>query len=112
MLWLPEAQRELGRLPQQEQVAMMNATRKLEVVGPALGHPHTSDVRGADRIRELRPRAGRSAWRGLYRRVGPDALVIAAIAPEAQVDKRRFDRQVAAAATRLDDIELDDVEVD
>jgi hypothetical protein len=39
-------------------------------------------------------------------------LVIAAIAPEAQVDKRRFDRQVAAAATRLDDIELDDVEVD
>jgi hypothetical protein len=86
---------------------MMNAVRKLEVVGPSLGHPHSSDVRGADRVRELRPRAGRSPWRGLYRRIGPDAFVIAAITPEAQVDQRRFDRQVAVAATRLDDAEED-----
>jgi hypothetical protein len=61
VLWLPEAQRELGRLPQQEQVAMMNATRKLEVVGPALGHPHTSDVRGAD------PSASYALGRGAVR---------------------------------------------
>ena len=86
----------------------MNAVRKLEVVGPALGYPHTSDVRGAERIRELRPRAGRSPWRGLYRRVGPDALVIAAIAPEAQVDQRRS-AAGRGCRRRLDDIELDEI---
>ncbi len=43
---------------------------KLGAYGPLLGYPHTSAVRGAEGLRELRPRAGRSAWRALYRQVG------------------------------------------
>ena len=69
---------------------MIRAVEKLEAFGPQLGHPHTSAVRGAPRLRELRPRAGRSPWRALYRRVG-DVFVIAA---------RR-------AGSRLDEVEED-----
>jgi hypothetical protein len=54
-------------------------------------------------IRELRPRAGRSPWRALYRRV-TDGLVVLAIGPEAQHDKRGFDRAVRLAEERLREI--------
>jgi len=84
---------------------MANAVRKLEAMGPRLGYLHSSDVRDAERLRELRPRGGRSPWRGLYRRVGSDAFVIAAIAPEAQVDRRRFAGAVTTASARLSKVE-------
>jgi len=85
---------------------MANAIDKLRALGRALPYPHSSDVHGADRLRELRPRAGRSPWRALHRRVG-DAMVIAAIAPEAQVDPRGFDRAADAAERRLSQLEED-----
>jgi hypothetical protein len=61
-----------------ERAAVLNAAQKLEALGPDLGYPHSSAVRDADRIRELRPRAGRSPWRGFYRRLG-NVFVLAAI---------------------------------
>jgi hypothetical protein len=85
---------------------MLNAVEKLTAFGPALPFPHSSAIQGAERLRELRPRAGRSPWRGFYRRLG-DVLVIAAIGPEAEVDKRGFDRAVTAASTRLAELEED-----
>ena len=102
----PEARKEERELPAREKLAMANAIDKLRALGPALPYPHSSDVRGADRLRELRPRAGRSPWRALYRRVG-DVMVIAAIAPEAQVDPRGFDRAADAAERRLSQLEED-----
>jgi phage-related protein len=105
VLWLAEARKELARLPPSERVAMMNAVLKLEAVGPRLMYPHSSDVRGSTGLRELRPRAGRSPWRGLYQRVGPEVFVVAAIAPEAQVDHRGFAHATAAATTRLSELE-------
>jgi hypothetical protein len=84
---------------------MYNATAKLEAVGPVLGHPHTSAVQGSPSLRELRPRAGRSPWRALYRQVG-DYLVIAAIAPEARKNPQGFNRACAAAVERLDKLEV------
>jgi hypothetical protein len=86
---------------------MMNAVLKLEALGPALGHPLCSDVRGAERLRELRPRSGRSPWRALYRRLATDTFVLAAIGPEAQVDHRRFERAVRMATARLSTVEED-----
>lgn len=84
---------------------MERAVEKLTVFGPYLTYPHQSAVRGAGTgLRELRPRAGRSPWRALYRRIG-DVFVIAAIAPEAQADRRGFDRAAAAAEARLHDTE-------
>jgi len=71
--------------------------------GPAAG-PHTSAVQGAPSLRELRPRAGRSPWRGLYWPVG-DRFVIAAVGPEAQHDPRGFTRACKAAAKRLSELE-------
>ena len=96
----PDAKAEEDDLPPLEQIAMTNVVMKLGALGPILPFPHQSAVRGSN-LRELRPRGGRSAWRALYRRVG-DAFVIGAIGPEAQSDKRGFDRAVALAGRRLD----------
>jgi hypothetical protein len=65
---------------------------------------HTSAVQGASQLRELRPRAGRSPWRGLYHPVG-NRFVIAAIAPEAQHYPKGFMRACGAAAKRLSELE-------
>lgn len=78
---------------------MQNAIEKLKVLGDLLRFPHQSKVQGTD-LRELRPRAGRSPWRALYRRVGA-VIVVAAIAPEAQVDPQGFRRAIRAAEERL-----------
>lgn len=75
---------------------MDHAFEKLEALGIRLPFPHQSDVRGAEGIRELRPRGGRSRWRAFYRRIG-DAMVIGAVGPEAEVDRRGFRRAVRLA---------------
>ncbi len=97
---LVEAQAELRALPAAEQAALGRAADKLALLGEALGYPHTSAIKGqAEPLRELRPRAGRSAWRAFYRRVG-SCLVIAAIGSEAQADRRGFERAVRIALER------------
>jgi hypothetical protein len=58
-------------------------------------------------IRELRPRAGRSPWRPIYRRVSPWRFVILAVAPEAQIDSRGYDVAVVRAAERFGELEVD-----
>ncbi len=82
---------------------MLNAAQKLEAAGPRLGHPHSSSVKGGagSGFRELRPRAGRSRWRPIYRRVTPDTFVVFAVAPEADIDRRGFDAAIARAAERF-----------
>lgn len=68
--WDADAQEELRRLPSAERRAVMTAVAKLEAFGDQLGAPHSSQVKGSHAgIRELRPRAGRSPWRVLYRRL-------------------------------------------
>src|SRR5712691_3633743 len=74
--WDQGALAELRGLPVAERGAVMNAIAKLEAFGDQLGSPHTSQVKGSrSGIRELRPRAGRSAWRALYRRVAGRLVV-------------------------------------
>lgn len=100
----PEADTELNKVPAKERVAIMNALDKLRVVGPALGYPHTSQVRSAHHLREIRPRQGRSPWRAFYRQID-QYLVVGAVGPEADVDPKGFRRAVRAAEQRLDDVE-------
>lgn len=100
----PAAAEEFQALPVGERRAMQAAVEKLEAYGDLLGFPHTSNIRGADRLRELRPRAGRSPWRVFYRRIG-DTLVIAGVGPEAKVDPRGFRAAVQHAEGRLAEIE-------
>jgi hypothetical protein len=106
VVYLPSAERERDGLPPGERNALYNAVLKLQAIGPALGYPHTSGIQGGafSELRELRPRAGRSPWRGLYRMVG-GRFVIAAIAPEAQHDPKGFRRACEAAAKRLSELE-------
>ncbi len=108
MRFHPKAITELNNLPTAERAAMMRAVEKLESLGDRLPFPHQSGVKGQRGLRELRPRGGRSPWRAFYRRSG-NALVVAAIGPEAAVDKHGFNRTVQAAATRLDSIESREV---
>jgi hypothetical protein len=104
--YLPEAEQERAALPKGERAALINADAKLAAYGPRLGYPHTSAVRGAEGLRELRPRAGRSAWRALYRQIG-DVFVVAAVGPEAQSDPRGFGRAVRLAKERLATVKED-----
>lgn len=100
----PDAVVELTSQPTREQTAIRNAMQKLEALGPQLPFPHSSAVQDADRLRELRPRAGNSPCRAFYRQIG-DSFVVAAIGPEAQVKPRDFTRAVRAAEDRLNKLE-------
>jgi hypothetical protein len=104
VVYLHEAEVERAELPKVEIAAMIHADAKLRALGPALGYPHTSAVRGEPGLRELRPRGGRSPWRAFYRQVGA-GFVVAAVGPEAQVDPRGLRRACQAAAQRFAQIE-------
>lgn len=103
--YLPAAIEELKVLPVNERKAMIKAFEKLADFSDRLPYPHSSLVQGT-RLRELRPRAGRSPWRALYQRVG-DRMVVAAICPEAQQDPRRFRVGTLTAINRLDQYRKD-----
>ncbi|WP_406060635.1 type II toxin-antitoxin system RelE/ParE family toxin [Micromonospora sp. NBC_00860] len=97
---------ELQAISAIEQAAIGHAVEKLESLGPNLGYPHSSKIRTADNLRELRPRGGRSRWRVFYTQVG-EAFVVGAIGPEASVSQRHFARAVAAAERRIKDVEAE-----
>ncbi len=86
-----------------ERAAIRQAIAVLEAHAGDIGHPWSSAVRGPDGtgLRELRPRAGRSRWRLIYRR-DDQVIVLLALAPEAGRDRRGFARAVRAAAARGD----------
>lgn len=100
----PEAEREFATMPAPEKVAMQSAVEKLKALGDRLPFPHSSKVRGGEKLRELRPRAGRSPWRAFYRRI-ENAMVIGAIGPEAESNRHGFARSVSSAEQRLDEVE-------
>jgi hypothetical protein len=104
VVYLPEAEAERDELPGKDRMAMYNAVKKLEALGPDLPFPHSSQVKGSPRLRELRPRGGHCAWRALYRRAG-DRLVIAAIAPDGAKDRAAFSRGCDRAQDRLAKLE-------
>ncbi len=107
VVYHPSAEAERNDIPPKERVAIAHAVEKLEILGLQLRYPHQSAVQGGEGLRELRPRGGKSPWRPLYSRVG-DVFVILAVGPEAQVDRRRFNKAVAAAQTRLREIEVEE----
>lgn len=107
--WHPDAAAERdASWPPEERVAIEHAVQKLQAVGPLLRHPHSSAVQGppGKGLRELRPRAGRSRWRPIYRRVTPDTFVIFAVGPEAEIDSGGFDGAVGRAAKRFAELDL------
>ena len=58
--------------------------------------PHPSAVKDAERLRELRPRTGRSPWRAFYRQIGEIIFVVGAVGPEATVKPHDFAQAVRA----------------
>lgn len=96
----PSAQAELDALVPSDRAVVLHAVEKLIALGPLLPFPHQSHVEGGHGVRELRPRRGRSRWRAFYGQVEA-TFVIAAIGPEAGVDRRGFERAVEAATDRL-----------
>ena len=108
VLWHPAADTERAAVSDAaERTAIQHAREKLEVLGPRLGSPHSSAISGEDGsgLRELRPRAGRSRWRPIYRQINPGTFVILAIAPEALIDNRGFDQKVRNARRRLEELD-------
>ncbi len=81
----------------QERKATFTAVDKLVALGPKLQPPHTKSLKGEPGLYELRPRAGKSQVRAIYRRTGDDYVILAvAIA----ADKADFDAAVAKARAR------------
>lgn len=108
MLWHPAADAERSAIPDaSERAAIQHAREKLEAIGPRLGAPHSSAIKGGKQasMRELRPRAGRSRWRPIYRQIQPGTFVILAVAPEATIDRRGFEEAVRRASRRFDELE-------
>jgi hypothetical protein len=108
--WHPDAATERdASWPPGEKVAIANAGEKLAAAGPKLRFPHSSAVQGSpgQGFRELRPRAGRSRWRPIYRQVAPQTFVVFSVGPEAGIDKHGYDEAVARAVGRSNDLELD-----
>lgn len=103
VLFHPAAAAERAGLEIRERVAVDNAVEKLRAIGIALGNPHSSKIRGAANLRELRPRAGRSRTRVFYARVR-DSFVIVAIGPEANADPRGFKQAIVVAEARLGEV--------
>ena len=102
--YLAAAAGEREALVPKEKAALINAEAKLAALGPRLPYPHSSAVHGADRLRELRPRGGRSPWRALYRQIGGE-FIVAAVGPEAQADARGFAAACRKAEARSAEIE-------
>ncbi|HEY5272804.1 MAG TPA: hypothetical protein VIJ34_06170, partial [Acidimicrobiales bacterium] len=78
---LPEVEEEPARPPRPEEVAIRTVMLKLEALGSRLPYPHQSLVRGAQDLRELRPRSGRSPWRAFYRRVDTEEFLVGSVGP-------------------------------
>lgn len=102
----PEAKAEYGALNAREAVAIDNAVEKLRALGPTLGYPHSSDVKNAAKLRELRPRGGRSPVRAFYRQFG-DTFVIGAYGPEAESNPKGFKKACKDAVERLEQIKTE-----
>jgi hypothetical protein len=103
--WLPEARG--GACPAANAGTGRPAERgvlKLEALVPRWGIriPVTCP---APQGCESYARAAAAVPGALYRRVGGDVFVLAAIAPEAEVDRRRFDKAVQVATSRLSGME-------
>jgi hypothetical protein len=104
VLFLDDAAGERKALPARDRAAVDHAVEKLQALGLSLGPPHCSAVKEWEDLRELRPQAGKSPWRPLYRLVG-EAFVIAAIGPEARKDGRGFNKACQDAIERLAELE-------
>jgi hypothetical protein len=80
----------------------------LRELGPKLIKPHSDQVHGTNKLRELRPGGGKALIRPLYAQVDQTHFVIFAVAPEAQVNESGFDAAVKRAVKRAkDDYGLD-----
>lgn len=100
----PDAEAEFQQLDARDAAQVTNVITKLKVSGPRLPFPHSSNVAGAHKLRELRPGRGRSVIRPLYRQIG-SVFVIGAYGPEAQYDKKGFKKACRSAEERLAELE-------
>jgi len=108
VVWHPEAIVERSAIGDAtERVALQHAGDKLVAEGPQLRFPHQSAVQGPEGkgLRELRPRSGRSSWRAICRRFDKSTLVVLAVGPEAQSDRRGFDAAVRRARSRFKELQ-------
>jgi len=106
VLWHPEADRERETIQDaRERAAISHAEEKLKALGARLPYPHSSAVKGGGRLRELRPRGGRSRWRPMYRQIDSRTFVILAVGPEAQIDGAGFRLAVEDAQQRFRELD-------
>lgn len=99
------ARAEFNAIPSEnEKEAMREVIRKQEAQDGELGAPHARAIVGSRGLWELRPRAGRSRWRAMYRRVG-HRMLVGAFGPEARIDRPGFDQAVRRAEARIAEYE-------
>lgn len=96
-----EAVTEYQALDAREAAAVDAAIEKLEALGPRLPFPPLKPGEKLGKLRELRPRAGRSQTRVFYAQSDESTFTIGSYGPKADFDPKGFKRSVAAAERRL-----------
>jgi len=82
---------------------VMSVVDKLEIVGLALGHPHSSAIKNSKHaLRELRPKQGRSPLRVFYV-FDPRRQAVLLIGGDKSGDKKFYERMVPIAERILDE---------
>jgi hypothetical protein len=80
-----------------EQQAVINAVTKLELLGPALGRPHSARLDGTmEPFRELRPKQGHGPLRIVYA-FDPDRDAVLLIGGDKSGDPRFYERIIPIA---------------
>jgi hypothetical protein len=100
VVWLNEAVDEINEIKQQQLMRdVLKSADQLKRSGPLLVEPHSKPVKGTRRLRELRPKGGRSTVRLLYAKVGINTFAILGIAVEVKVPAK-FNSAIAKARRR------------
>ena len=96
-----------GRRARRSRCSTLRRSSRPRARGWATRTPAPFKETSARACASLRPRAGRSRWRPIYRRVSQSTFVILAVAPEAAIDSRGFEDAVARAVARFVDLKAD-----
>jgi len=80
--------------------AILTIVDILARLGPKTVEPHSKAIKGARKLRELRPGGGQVAVRPIYLQLDAETFEVLAIGPEAIVDRKGFAAAVLRARER------------
>lgn len=88
-------------------LSILTVVSTLSRIGPGLVEPHSKKIQNTKKLRELRPKGGRSTVRAFYVQRSEREFIILAIGPEADADPSGFKAAVQRTRDRARDLDID-----